>query len=155
MTGEQFMGNNNASPNVIPACPSPTGGACLDPAALNTVKLFPQPNVSASLGDLFLYNPVNRNDQDLHSTFASITRSTPTQFFSVSFSYGNVRDHNPDPLFGKRRGRFIYGRNPQQGAAALLTVVLVATKINEFKIGYSRYVVDAVPVLQDSRRRPS
>ncbi|MGA8200677.1 MAG: carboxypeptidase regulatory-like domain-containing protein, partial [Candidatus Sulfotelmatobacter sp.] len=36
VTGNQFMGNNNASPNVIPSCPSPTGGACLDPAALKT-----------------------------------------------------------------------------------------------------------------------
>src|SRR5690348_9852003 len=35
VTGLQFMGNNNASPNVIPSCPSPTGGACLDPAGTN------------------------------------------------------------------------------------------------------------------------
>lgn len=37
----QFMGNNNASLNVIPSWRSPTGGVCLDPAALN--HLHPRP----------------------------------------------------------------------------------------------------------------
>jgi len=29
VTGNQFMGNDNASPNVVPTCPSPTAGRVL------------------------------------------------------------------------------------------------------------------------------
>ena len=149
VTGKQFMGSNNASPNVIPACPSPTGGACLDPAALATVKLFPQPNVSASLGDLFLYNPVNRNDQDSFDVRLDHQVNSNNNFFAV-FSYGNVRDHNPDPLPGDAGGGSFTGEIHNKALLAGLSDVqsLSATKINEFKIGYSRYIVDAVPFFQ-------
>src|ERR1700735_1865150 len=136
VTGKQFMGSNNASPNVIPACPSPTGGACLDPAALATVKLFQQPNVSASLGDLFLYNPVNRNDQDSFDVRLDHQVNSNNNFFAV-FSYGNVRDHNPDPLPGDAGGGSFTGEIHNKALLAGLGDVqsLSATKINEFKIG--------------------
>ena len=149
VTGNQFMGNDNASPNVIPSCPSPTGGACLDPAALNTVKLFPQPNVSASLGDLFLYNPANSNDQDSFDVRVDHQVSSDNSFFGI-FSYGNVRDHNPDPFPGDAGGGSFTGDIHNEALLAGLSDVqsFSATKINEFKIGYSRYVVDAVPFFQ-------
>ena len=149
VTGNQFMGNDNASPNVIPSCPSPTGGACLDPAALNTVKLFPQPNVSASLGDLFLYNPANSNDQDSFDVRVDHQVSSDNSFFGI-FSYGNVRDHNPDPFPGDAGGGSFTGDIHNKALLAGLSDVqsFSATKINEFKIGYSRYVVDAVPFFQ-------
>src|SRR6202167_4632892 len=149
VTGNQFMGNDNTSPNVIPSCPSPTGGACLDPAALNTVKLFPQPNVSASLGDLFLYNPANSNDQDSFDVRVDHQVSSDNSFFGI-FSYGNVRDHNPDPFPGDAGGGSFTGDIHNEALLAGLSDVqsFSATKINEFKIGYSRYVVDAVPFFQ-------
>ncbi len=149
VTGKQFMGNNNASPNVIPSCPSPTGGACLDPAALNTIKLFPQPNVSASLGNLFLYNPVNQNDQDSFDVRIDHQVNANNNFFGI-FSYGNVRDLNPDPLPGDAGGGSFTGNIHNKALLAGLSDVqsFSATKVNEVKIGYSRYVVDAVPFFE-------
>jgi hypothetical protein len=149
VTGNQFMGNNNASPNVIPSCPSPTGGACLDPAALKTVKLFPQANVSPSLGDLFLYNPVNRNNQDSFDVRVDHQINSKNNFFGI-FSYGNVEDYNPDPFPGIAGGGSFTGNINNKALLAGLSDVQAfsATKINELKIGYSRYVVDAVPFFE-------
>ncbi|MGB0009107.1 MAG: carboxypeptidase regulatory-like domain-containing protein [Candidatus Sulfotelmatobacter sp.] len=149
VTGNQFMGNNNASPNVIPSCPSPTGGACLDPAALKTVALFPQPNVAPALGDLFLYNPVNRNNQDAFDVRVDHQISSQNSFFGI-FSYGNVQDHNPDPFPGIAGGGSFTGDIKNKSLLAGLSDIQAfsPTKINELKIGYSRYVVDAVPFFQ-------
>lgn len=149
VTGNQFMGNDNASPNVIPSCPSPTGGACLDPAALKTVALFPQPNVAASLGDLFLYNPVNRNNQDAFDVRVDHQISSKNNVFGI-ISYGNVQDDNPDPFPGIAGGGSFTGDINNKSLLAGLSDVytLSSTKINEFRIGYTRYVVDAVPFFQ-------
>jgi hypothetical protein len=149
VTGKQFMGNNNASPNVIPSCPSPTGGACLDPAALKTVALFPQPNVSADLGDLFRYNPVNRNNQDAFDVRVDHQIQSNNNFFAL-LSFGNVQDHNPDPFPGIAGGGSFTGNINNKSLLAGLSDVQAfsATKINELKIDYSRYVVDAVPFFE-------
>lgn len=149
ITGLQFMGNNNASPNVIPACPSPTGGACLDPAALKVVALFPRPNVAPSLGDLFLYNPVNRNNQDSFDARVDHQIGSKDSFLGI-VSYGNVQDYNPDPLPGTAQGGSFTGNINNKSVLAGLSDVytLSATKVNELKIGYTRYVVDAVPFFQ-------
>jgi hypothetical protein len=103
VTGMPFMGNGS-QPNVISPCVTPGGlssdhQACLDPAALNVVALFPQPNVSASLGDLFRLNPVNRNNQDAFDVRVDHQISSKNNFFGI-VSYGNVQNHNPDPFPG-------------------------------------------------------
>ncbi len=149
VTGNQFMGNNNASPNVIPSCPSPTGGACLDPAAINTVALFPQPNVSPSLGDLFRYNPVNRNNQDAFDVRLDHQITLKNNFFGI-FSYGNVQDHNPDPFPGIAGGGSFTGNISNKSLLAGLSDVhaFSGSRINEVKVGYTRYVVNAVPFFQ-------
>ncbi len=149
VTHMPFMGNDNASPNVIPTCPSPTGGACLDPAALKTVALFPQPNVAPSLGNLFLYNPVNRNNQDSFDVRVDHQVTAKNSFFGI-FSYGNVRDHNPDPFPGIAGGGSFTGDINNKSLLAGLSDVhaFSPSKVNELKIGYTRYVVDAVPFFQ-------
>jgi hypothetical protein len=150
VTGNQFMGNDGLHPNVIPTCPSPvTNGACLDSAALNVVALFPHPNVSPSLGDLFLYNPVNRNNQDSFDVRIDHQITSKNSFFGI-FSYGNVQDHNPDPFPGIAGGGSFTGDINNKALLAGLSDVHVfsPSKINELKIGYTRYVVDAVPFFE-------
>ena len=143
-TGNQFMGNDNASPNVIPSCPSPTGGACLDPAALNVVALFPAP--SPGLGNLFRYNPVDRNNQDSFDVRIDHQITSQNSFFGV-FSYGNVDDHKPDPFPGIAGGGSFTGNINNKALMAGLSDVhaFSPSKINELKIGYTRYQVDARP----------
>jgi len=153
VTNTQFMGNGS-QPNVISACPSPgslspIGQACLDPAALNVVALFPQPNVSPSLGDLFLYNPVNSNNQDSFDVRVDHQISSKNNLFAI-FSYGNVQDYNPDPFPGIAGGGSFTGNINNKALLAGLSDVHVfsPTKINELKIGYTRYQVNAVPFFE-------
>ncbi len=150
---KQFMGNGS-QPNVISACVSPgglspIGQACLDPAALNVVALFPQPNVSASLGDLFRLNPVNQNNQDSFDARVDHQITSKNSLFGI-FSYGNVQNHNPDPFPGIAGGGSFTGNINNKALLAGLSDVHVfsSTKINELKLGYARYVVDAVPFFE-------
>ena len=145
MTGNQFMGNDNASPNVIPSCPSPVpNGACLDSAALNVVALFPAP--SPGLGNIFRYNPVDRNNQDSFDVRIDHQITSKNSFFGF-FSYGNVDDRKPDPFPGIAGGGSFTGNINNKALMAGLSDVhaFSASKINELKIGYTRYQVAAQP----------
>jgi hypothetical protein len=146
VTGKQFLGNNNASPNVIPSCPSPTGGACLDAAAQNVIKLFPAPNVPPSQGFFFRYNPVDRNNQDSFDVRVDHQITQKNSFFGV-FSYGNVDDRKPDPFPGIAGGGSFTGNINNKALMVGLSDVhaFSSNKINEFKIGYTRYIVEARP----------
>jgi outer membrane receptor protein involved in Fe transport len=153
VTNTQFLGNGS-QPNVISPCVAPgglssIGQACLDPAALKVVALFPQPNVSANLGDLFRLNPVNQNNQDAFDLRVDHQVSSQNNFFGI-FSYGNVQNHNPDPFPGIAGGGSFTGNINNKALLAGLSDVNVfsPTKINELKIGYSRYLVDAVPFFE-------
>jgi hypothetical protein len=140
------MGNNNASPNLIPSCPSPTGGACLDPAAQNVVALFPQPNVPPAQGFLFRFNPVDSNNQDSFDVRIDHQITSKDSFFGV-FNYGNVDDKKPDPFPGIAGGGSFTGNINNKALMSGLSDVhtFSATKVNELKIGYTRYQVDARP----------
>ena len=145
VTGNQFMGNDNASPNVIPSCPSPVpNGACLDSAALNVVALFPAP--SPGLGNIFRYNPVDRNNQDSFDIRIDHQITSKNSFFGF-FSYGNVDDRKPDPFPGIAGGGSFTGNINNKALMAGLSDVhaFSASKINELKIGYTRYQVAAQP----------
>ncbi len=144
VTGNQFMGNDGAHPNVIPACQHSNGGTCLDPAALNVVALFPAP--SPGLGNLFRYNPVDRNNQDSFDVRIDHQITSQNSFFGV-FSYGNVDDRKPDPFPGIAGGGSFTGNINNKALMAGLSDVhaFSASKINELKIGYTRYQVDARP----------
>jgi outer membrane receptor protein involved in Fe transport len=156
VTNTPFMGNGS-QPNVISPCTTPgglssIGQSCLDPAALNVVALFPRPNVpggSVSNGFLFESTPVNRNNQDSFDVRVDHQISSKNSLFGI-FSYGNVQNHNPDPFPGIAGGGSFTGDINNKALLAGLSDVHVfsSTKINELKIGYSRYVVDAVPFFQ-------
>ena len=144
--GNQFMGNDNKSPNVIPSCPSPTGGACLDSAAENVAALFPAPNVSPDLGFLFRFNPVDSNNQDSSDIRVDHQITAKDSLFAV-FNYGNVDDRKPDPFPGIAGGGSFTGNINNRALMAGVSDVhtFSANRINEFKIGYTRYQVDARP----------
>lgn len=148
VTNTQFMGSGS-QPNVIAACSSPgglspIGQACLDPAALNVVALFPAP--SAGLGNLFRYNPVDRNNQDAFDVRVDHQISSKNSFFGV-FSYGDVNDRKPDPFPGIAGGGSFTGNINNKALLAGLSDVhaFSANRVNELKVGYTRYVVDAAP----------
>jgi len=152
-TGLQFNGSGS-QPNVIAPCVtpgglSPTGQACLDPAALNVVALFPQPNVSTTLGNLFRLNPVDQNNQDAFDVRVDHQISSKNEVFGI-FSYGNVQNHNPDPFPGIAGGGSFTGNINNKALLAGLSDVHVfsPSKVNEVKLGYARYVVDAIPFFQ-------
>lgn len=130
--------------NIIPACSSATDGACLDPSALKLVTLFPQPNISNAAGN-YLSNPVNRNNQDSFDVRGD-HQVTSKNSLSLTFSFNNVDAFAPDPFPGYAGGGTFTGNITNLARSAGISDVhtFAANKINEFKIGYSRYVVKAV-----------
>ncbi|MBV9483318.1 MAG: TonB-dependent receptor [Acidobacteria bacterium] len=136
--------------NIIPAClgnthRSATGGGCLDPVALNLVQLFPAPNRPGAANN-YLSNPVLSNNQDTFDIRIDHQVSPQDSFFAT-FSYGNVKNHRPDPFPGIAGGGTFSGNVKNLARTAGISDVhtFSATKINEFKISYSRYVVEAIP----------
>ena len=137
--------------NVIPACVgttglSATGGGCLDPAALNVVQLYPQPNYTNS-GSAFNYlsNPVARNNQDAFDV--RVDHQLATDSLSATFSYGNVDSVHPDPFPGKAGGGSFSGNIHNKALVTGVSDVHLFSPAlsNEIKIGYTRYAVNAVP----------
>jgi hypothetical protein len=130
--------------NIIPSCSSATDGACLDPAALKLVQLFPAPNRSLSAGN-YLSNPVASNNQDSFDVRGDHLISAKNNL-SLTFSYNNVQAFAPDPFPGEAGGGNFSGHITNLARSAGISDVHTFTpeKINEFKIGYSRYVVRAV-----------
>ena len=147
----QADGSRTAFPgNVIPPCVGSThrsasGGGCLDPAALKLVKLFPQPNLPGSVNN-FLYNPVASNNQDSFDIRGDHQISDRNSL-SLTFSYNNVDAFAPDPFPGEAGGGNFSGHIKNLARAAGISDVytFAPNKINELKIGYSRYVVRATP----------
>jgi len=146
----QADGSRTAFPgNVIPPCvgstgKSASGGGCLDPAALNVVNLFPKPNLPGRFNN-FLFNPVARNNQDSFDIRIDHLLTAKDNFFG-SFSFNNVDAFHPDPFPGLAGGGAFSGTIKNKARAIGLSDVhtFAPNKINEFKIGYMRYVVNAV-----------
>jgi hypothetical protein len=151
----QVDGSRTAFPNnVIPPCVGSTGrsasgGGCLDPAALNVVKLYPKPNLPGGFNN-FLFNPVARNNQDSFDIRVDHLITAKDSFFG-SFSFNNVDAYHPDPFPGLAGGGSFSGTIKNKARAIGLSDVhtFSANKINEFKIGYMRYVVNAVQNFAD------
>ena len=146
--------NNSRSPfagNIIPPCVgntgrSVTGAGCLDPAALNVLKLFPAPNIAgAGTANNFLFNPVAKNNQDAFDI--RVDHQLRGDNISGTFSYGKVDSVHPDPFPGKAGGGVFSGDISNKALVAGISDVHIfsATKANELKIGYTRYAVNAVP----------
>ena len=130
--------------NVIPPCSGATDGACLDPAALQLVGLFPNPNRSLAAGN-YLSNPVARNNQDSFDIRGD-HQLTSKDSLSLTFSFNNVQAFAPDPFPGEAGGGNFTGNitNLARSAGVSDVHTFTSNKINELKIGYSRYVVRAV-----------
>jgi len=130
--------------NVIPPCSSAPDGACLDPAALNLVQLFPAPNRSLAAGN-YLSNPSASNNQDSFDVRGD-HQLTSKNNLSLTFSFNNVQAFAPDPFPGEAGGGNFTGHITNLARSAGISDVhtFSADKINELKIGYSRYVVRAI-----------
>jgi len=132
--------------NIIPSCASASDGACLDPAALKLVQLFPAPNRSLSAGN-YLLNPVARNNQDSFDIRGD-HQLTAKDSLSLTFSYNNVHAFAPDPFPGNAGGGWAnfagHITNLARSAGVSDVHTFSPNKINELKIGYSRYVVSAI-----------
>lgn len=141
VTGLQFPGNQ------IPSCPSPTGGACLDSAGVNVLDVFPAPNIAnAGIANNYRSNPVEQNNQDSFDIRVDHQLSLRNNMFAT-FSYGNVDAINPDPFPGLAGGGSFSGNINDKALSAGVSDAFAITNnvMNEFKLGYTRYVVDAVP----------
>jgi hypothetical protein len=152
-TASQLDPANRNTPSGLPTCTSPTGsGSCLDPAAVNAIALFPAPspgipgsNVPGAANN-FLLNPVLKNNQDSFDVRVDHQMTSRDSFFAT-FSYGNVDAIRPDPLPGKAGGGPFTGNINNKALMGGLSDMHMfsANKINELKIGYTRYLVDADP----------
>ncbi|PYV96070.1 MAG: hypothetical protein DMG89_19115 [Acidobacteria bacterium] len=117
----------------------------LDPAALNVLGLFPAaPNVAGTVNQ-FLFNPVAKNNQDSFDIRVDHQLTGRDSLFGF-FSFGNVDSIHPDPLPGLAGGGSFSGHIKNKSKAAGLSDVhtFSPTKINEFKLGYMRYEVNAI-----------
>ncbi|MBV9671006.1 MAG: TonB-dependent receptor, partial [Acidobacteriales bacterium] len=117
----------------------------LDKAALNVVNLYPAPNLPG-LANNFLYNPVLSNNQDSFDVRVDHQISSIDTLFAT-FDFGNVDAHRPDPLPGLAGGGSFSGDITNLARAAGLSEIhsFGPNKVNELKLGYSRYVVQALP----------
>jgi hypothetical protein len=125
----------------------PTGK--LDKAALNVVKLYPAPNVSGTVNE-YLLNPIYVNNQDQVDVRVDhqLTRKDST---FATFDWGVVNAKHPDPFPGKAGGGSFSGNIQDLAVAAGVSEVhtFADNKIDEFKIGYGRWAVQATPFFFD------
>ncbi|MDP9162070.1 MAG: carboxypeptidase-like regulatory domain-containing protein [Acidobacteriota bacterium] len=118
----------------------------LDPAAQNVLGLFPAAaNVSGTTNQ-FRYNPVAKNDQNSFDIRIDHQLASKDSLFGF-FSFGDVNSAHPDPLPGQAGGGTFSGiiKNKSRAIGVSEVHTFSATKVNEFKLGYTRYVVNAVP----------
>ena len=115
----------------------------LDPAAQNVLGLFPASNVAGT--NQFLYNPVLKNNQDQFDIRIDHQLTAKDSLFAF-FSFGNVNSSHPDPLPGLAGGGLFSGiiKNKSKATGISDVHTFSPTKVNEFKIGYTRYEVNAV-----------
>lgn len=140
-TGQPFSGN------VIPKCRNPSGGSCLDPAGVNVLNVYPKPNIAgAGIANNYLSNPLVKNNQDSFDIRVDHQVNSRNNLFGT-FSYGNVDATNPDPFPGLAGGGTFSGNINNKALAAGITDAFSISNnvVNEFKLGYTRYVVDAIP----------
>jgi hypothetical protein len=138
--------------NVIPPCQgntgrSATGGACLDPAGVNVLNIFPGPNIpNAGIANNYLSNPLFKNNQDSFDVRVDHQINSRNNAF-VTVSYGNVDATNADPFPGVAGGGIFSGSiNDKALSAGISDAYAISnTVMNDLKLGYTRYVVKAIP----------
>jgi hypothetical protein len=142
----------NPATNVRAAYPGniiPTGTAPgdLDSAALNVAALYPNPNLPGYVNN-YLSHPALVNNQDSFDVRVDHQLTSKDSVFGT-FSFGNVNESQPDPFPEPAGGGFFSGNISDLARAAGISDVhtFAANKINELKIGYMRYAVQAIPLL--------
>jgi outer membrane receptor protein involved in Fe transport len=146
LTPAQLDPANANTPSGLSTCPSPAfSSSCLDPAAVKVIGLFPAANNTSISGFNYVSNPVTRNNQD--SFDAKVDHQFSRDSVFALFSYGNVDAHVPDPFPGVAGGGQFTGNINNKAMMAGISDVhsFSADKINELKIGYTRYFIDAIP----------
>ncbi len=115
----------------------------MDPAAANVVNVFPVPNLPGEVNN-FLYNPLYSNNQNAFDLRIDHQLTKKDSLYGF-FSYGNVQAHRPDPMPGLAAGGTFSGTiNDNDRAAGISDVHTFSSNVvNELKLGYFRYVVDA------------
>ena len=132
-----------------------SASSCLDPVAVHAFlgvssssipALFPAPLPGTGSANNFAYTPLLRNNQDSFDVRVDHQLTSRDSFFAT-FSYGNVDSHRPDPFPGYGGGGVFTGSINNKALMGDLSDVhtFSSNKINDFKIGYTRYLVDAVP----------
>lgn len=116
-----------------------------DTAALNVVKLFPKPNVPGTTNE-YLLNPLdinNQNQVDIRIDH-QLTQNDST---FATFDWGVVNAKQPDPFPGIAGGGSFTGNIQDLALAAGVSEVHMfsSSKVDEFKIGYTRWAVQAIP----------
>jgi hypothetical protein len=150
LTPAQLDPANVGKPSGLPLCTTSTASSCEDPAAVATISLFPTPNVAGrnvlGAANNFLLNPLLKNTQDAFDVRVDHQLTSRDAFFAT-FSYGNVDALRPDPFPGKAGGGPFTGNINNKALMGGLSDVhtFSPNKINDLKIGYMRYLVDAVP----------
>src|SRR5262249_30311822 len=122
----------------------------LDPAAPNVLGLFPPaPNVAGTTNQ-FRFNPVAKNTQDSFDIRLDHQLTASNSLFGF-FSFGNVDSIHPDPLPGLAGGGAFSGHIKNKSKAVGISDVhaFATSKVNEFKLGYTRYEVNAVQNFAD------
>lgn len=116
----------------------------LDPAALNVVALFPAPNLPGTSNN-YLSHPALVNNQDSFDVRVDHQLASKDSLFAT-FSFGNVKETQPDPFPGMAGGGNFSGNITDLARAAGISDVhtFSSNKVNEFKVGYMRYAVQAV-----------
>jgi hypothetical protein len=115
----------------------------MDAAAKNVVNVFPAPNLPGDVNN-FLFNPLYTNNQNAFDIRIDHQLTKKDSLYGF-FSFGNVQAHRPDPMPGVAGGGTFSGTINDDARAAGISDVHTFTPnvINEFKLGYFRYVVDA------------
>ncbi len=116
-----------------------------DSAAKNLIALYPEqtPELAGS-ADNFRYTPMHKNDQNQFDIRVDHQLTGKDSTFAT-FDYGKVNAYNPDPLPGKAGGGSFTGNieNRAYGAGLSDVHTFSPNKVNEVKLGYSRYAVEA------------
>ena len=111
--------------------------------------LYPAANFFGTANN-YLSNPALVNNQDSFDIRVDHQLTSKDSLFAT-FEFGNVNETQPDPFPGEAGGGSFSGHISDLARAAGISDVhtFAANKINELKVGYMRYVVNAIPFLAE------
>lgn len=151
-SGETILLRQAVPNNIIPPCVGSTGrsaagGGCLNPVGLNVAKFYPQPTDPTALANNYLANQNVLNDQDSFDIRVDHRFREADQIFT-SYSFGDVRSHNPGPLgvpWGGNDCCPSISNSRSQHLGIGYTHTFSPVVLNDLHGGYFRYAVNALP----------